>query len=586
MQPWLVDRWWAWVVPLSWQLAIWVAIVAAAVWLARKASPQVRYLLWTLVLVKVFLPPSLAVNWGVGHWAIEPVRQSFNLPAIAPEGEAPDAPAGVESPSMESPPDQSAQADVRSSSRTWLFVIWLCGVASVSGIAVLQYRRLQRQTRSMQRIDEGPLRVALERAALQARVKQVPDLFVSHDTASPFMFGLMRPCIVLPQVLVDKLSPPELDGVLLHELNHHRRGDLWIGLLQAIVQSLLWFHPLVWWANARLRHERECACDQDVLRQIDSSPADYGQTLLNVLSVARGRALYQANLVGVYEPGANVQQRLEEIMKDQPGTRAPALWYLAMASLLVVFLPMASVNSATDQPTSTDQPTATVEQASAPAMPAWVAETSPAIGATDVDPNISEITITFDRDMSKGMSWTGGGEEFPSVPEGAQAQWRDDRTCVLPVKLEKGQFYRVGINSTSHRNFRSAEGDPAPCTAIYFATEGASRAVAARVRVPKIVKMVPENGATDVDPKVKALRVTFDVPMGEGMSWTGGGEHFPEMPVGEQAKWTGGGKTCVLPVTLQPGHEYQLGINSPSHINFQSKWGVPVAPVRYQFKTR
>ena len=52
--------------------------------------------------------------------------------------------------------------------------------------------------------------------------------------------------------------------------------------------------------------------------------------------------------------------------------------------------------------------------------------------------------------------------------------WNDKRTCVLPVELKKGMFYRVGINSTSFQNFSSELGVPAATTAIYFATAGAT----------------------------------------------------------------------------------------------------------------
>jgi RNA polymerase sigma-70 factor (ECF subfamily) len=106
--------------------------------------------------------------------------------------------------------------------------------------------------------------------------------------------------------------------------------------------------------------------------------------------------------------------------------------------------------------------------------PPWIVSTSPAVGAMDVDPALKEITVTFDQDMVGGMSWTGGGPEFPSTQEGAQAQWRDKRTCVLPVKLQAGRYYRVGINSLSYRNFRSAAGVPAAPSAIYFTTQRAS----------------------------------------------------------------------------------------------------------------
>lgn len=185
------------------------------------------------------------------------------------------------------------------------------------------------------------------------------------------------------------------------------------------------------------------------------------------------------------------------------------------------------------------------------------------------------------------MSWTGGAPLFPPTDDSREARWKDARTCVLPVSLAKGAFYRLGINSTSHQNFRGTSGVPAPCSVIAFATAGASDAVVRRVRVPKIVTTSPDNGALDVDPETALLRVTFDMPMGDGMSWTGGGPGFPkDSPDGKKPSWSKDGRTCALPVLLEPGHEYELGINSLKHINFQSKWGIPLEPIVYKFRTR
>jgi hypothetical protein len=69
------------------------------------------------------------------------------------------------------------------------------------------------------------------------------------------------------------------------------------------------------------------------------------------------------------------------------------------------------------------------------------------------------------------MSWTGSGPEFPPLREGEKARWKDKRTCVLPVTLESGHRYRVGINSPSYRNFRSVAGASASPTAILFTTK-------------------------------------------------------------------------------------------------------------------
>ena len=235
--------------------------------------------------------------------------------------------------------------------------------------------------------------------------------------------------------------------------------------------------------------------------------------------------------------------------------------------------------------TSTESPAATPERPKTN----WptIVSTKPKIGATDVDPSLREISVTFDRDMEVGgYSWTGGGEFFPPSPAGKSPVWIDKRTCILPVELKSGSFYRVGINSSSHRNFRSEMGVPAETAAIYFATKGANRAVASRVRVPKVTKLSPDNGATDVDPATKMLRVTFDMPMSvDGFSFTGGGPSFPTIPEGEKPRWAKDGRTCTLPVALKAGTKYELGLNSLSHKYFASKWGVPLEPVVYEFQT-
>ena len=177
-----------------------------------------------------------------------------------------------------------------------------------------------------------------------------------------------------------------------------------------------------------------------------------------------------------------------------------------------------------------------------------IVSSTPARGASDVDPGLKEISVTFDQDMEEGMSWTGGGPEFPQIPEGQGGRWCDKRTCVLPVKLQSGHRYRVGINSVSYRNFRSAKGVPALTTAIWFTTSGTPDTSKRETQAPKIVRIEPAIGAQDVSPDLRELRVTFNVPMGGGCSWTGGGPQFPTIPQGKKASWTEDHKTCVLPV--------------------------------------
>ncbi len=102
-------------------------------------------------------------------------------------------------------------------------------------------------------------------------------------------------------------------------------------------------------------------------------------------------------------------------------------------------------------------------------------------------------------------------------------------------------------------------------------------------RPPKVVKMVPENGAADVKPGPCKIRILFDQDMNRGgYSICGGGENFPEF-IGKP-KWTGK-RSMVINVKLKPNHEYTFGINSPSFKNFRSVSGEPAKVLSVTFRT-
>jgi beta-lactamase regulating signal transducer with metallopeptidase domain len=96
---------------------------------------------------------------------------------------------------------------------------------------------------------------------------------------SPFVLGVLRPCIVLPMAALHGLAPRQLELVLLHELAHLRRWDPLVQFVQRCAEAVLFFHPAVWWVSRWLRQEREACCDAVVLRQ-GARPEEYVETLL------------------------------------------------------------------------------------------------------------------------------------------------------------------------------------------------------------------------------------------------------------------------------------------------------------------
>ena len=210
-----------------------------------------------------------------------------------------------------------------------------------------------------------------------------------------------------------------------------------------------------------------------------------------------------------------------------------------------------------------------------------VVRTVPKDWATDVDPSLSEILVEFDADMEKGFSWCGGGPSYPETTGGPQ--WRTPRICVLPVRLEPGRVYSIGINSKSYRNFRGVNGTPARPRPLAFATRYADGVHAeTRPLFPQVLKTVPANGDCHVDPGLTEIVVEFDRDMETGFSWCGGGPEYPKTR--GIAVWRTP-RVCVLPVELEWNHVYSLGLNGFSYRNFRSKEGVPLKPVPLVFGT-
>ncbi len=562
-----------WLWRASWQASVLIVLVLLAQWLLRQQlAPQWRHALWLLVVIRLILPWAPESRVSLFNWfhvlSLAPSASSPTL--ISPAADADEQPDAslVVAPATFAPPFAW---------RVWLAGLWLAGVVVLPACLFVTHRRLGARIRRQRPVTNATLLDLLEDCKQEMGVCTPLTLIETSAVAGPSLYGFIRPRLLLPAGFAQSFSRTELRYVFLHELGHVKRGDILLNWLTTALLVLHWFNPLVWYAFSRMQADRELACDALALSHAKAAEnQSYGQTIIKLLE-SFCRPARSPGLVGILENKNQMKRRISMIAKFKKTNRWPVAAIVAFAGLAVITL--------TDAHSAPGAGTSGADTADKSGPPNIVA-TSPQVGATDVDPATAEITVTFDRDMGGGFSWTGGGPQYPSSPEGKKAVWRDKRTCVMPVKLEAGHFYRVGINSQSYQNFKSATGVPAKPSAIYFTTMGASEDLKRQVSKPKIVGLNPKNGAQDVDPKLTEIRVTFNVEMGEGCSWTGGGPDFPKIPEGKKVSWTDDHKTCVLPVELELSKNYRLGLNSPSHKNFQSTGGVPLDPVSYTFRTK
>lgn len=170
----------------------------------------------------------------------------------------------------------------------WLFVAWLLGVAAMLVWHVGGWLHLERVRRVGvqpvgQRIEE-----AFERLARRLRVSRPVRLVESALVSVPMVVGWLRPVVLLPACALAGLTPGELEAVLAHELAHVRRCDCLVRLLQAVVETLLFYHPAVWWVSRRIREESEHCCDEAAVGACGNRRG-YARALARVAELGRRR---------------------------------------------------------------------------------------------------------------------------------------------------------------------------------------------------------------------------------------------------------------------------------------------------------
>jgi uncharacterized protein (TIGR03435 family) len=166
----------------------------------------------------------------------------------------------------------------------------------------------------------------------------------------PGIFGIVRPVLLWPRAIGDRLTDEQLEAVLAHELCHLRRSDNLAALFHLVVQTIFWFHPLVWWIGAHLITERERACDEDVIRR-GSERAAYAESILKTCQFFVESPL--ACVSGV--TGSDLKTRIEEIMtKDTVSAPGALKRALLTAAAVVVFVAPVAVGALNPPPQTRD----------------------------------------------------------------------------------------------------------------------------------------------------------------------------------------------------------------------------------------
>src|SRR5215813_3864730 len=163
----------------------------------------------------------------------------------------------------------------------WMTVLWLSGVIFFSLRMVGGWLYTQRLKFHRTRILDDKWGAARRRLCSQLRVRRPVRLLESALVKVPMVIGWLRPVILLPASALSGLAPQQLEAIIAHELAHIRRHDYLINLLQSLIETLLFYHPAVWWVSRQIRREREHCCD-DLAVAVCGDALTYARALLEM----------------------------------------------------------------------------------------------------------------------------------------------------------------------------------------------------------------------------------------------------------------------------------------------------------------
>jgi beta-lactamase regulating signal transducer with metallopeptidase domain len=268
----------------------------------------------------------------VGLMLALPLFTALRLYGSAPPALVPDGAVSAVERAISAPPLVARVRTALEPALPWLVVLWVGGVLVLSLRLASGWQTARRLATVGTRPASPACAEAVARLAARMRVTRPVRIFESALVQVPAVIGWLRPVILLPASAVTGLTPLQLEALLAHELAHVRRYDYVVFLIQSATETLLFYHPAVWWVSGQVREAREHCCD-DLAVAVCGDARIYAMALFDL---ERLRVSQPAFALGVNGGGSLLRRIRRLIAPTGPAVFAP--W---RAGVLAVMLALA-----------------------------------------------------------------------------------------------------------------------------------------------------------------------------------------------------------------------------------------------------
>jgi beta-lactamase regulating signal transducer with metallopeptidase domain len=313
-------------------------VLVGLTWLAsatvlRRCRPALIAAVWTVVLIKFLVPPLFPASFGYSSMLSLIASKAEQVAVLAPR----------DSQGMMNPASlgNGFQADTSGSNKERLFYrqpllaaglgLYLCLLIGLIARSIFYFIHLRRRLRSLPKGDET-LQQEVATLAARLRLRHPPRLRIDRTAITPFVTGLWKPILVMPETLPSVIPSEVREALLIHELAHIKRGDILVRWVQNLARLLFFFWPPIWWVCRRLERYAEIACDEWAIRFSSVNPEAYAETLLVIARGVRVRP-WRGCEVGLSSTVGTMTARFERIL-GTGNERSPRMSWLILAFIL------------------------------------------------------------------------------------------------------------------------------------------------------------------------------------------------------------------------------------------------------------
>jgi len=230
----------------------------------------------------------------------------------------------------------------------WIVSAWLAGVLLLLARVAAGWWRVRRLHQTALKAMRSTWQHAADRIAGRLGLARVIRVVELSAVDVPLVVGCLRPIVVLPVAALSQLNAAQVEAILAHELAHVRRHDYLVNLMQTVAETLLFYHPAVWWLSARIRDEREHCCD-DVAVAVCGDAAGYAAALTELEAWRNGELSLAAAATG-----GSLLNRVRRILhveiSDDSRTSAVTVGLAALAVVATVGVNIVAQSAPTESP--------------------------------------------------------------------------------------------------------------------------------------------------------------------------------------------------------------------------------------------